>query len=76
MPWANTHHEHALRTLIIGYSIWILASLLTLAGVGALVTIVIYIKLAVLLWAGVRALIGLVLAVMRRPIPNPRGWLV
>lgn len=76
MPWANTHHEHALRTLIIGYSIWILASLLTLAGVGALVTVVFYIKLAVLLWASVRALIGLVLAVMRRPIPNPRGWLV
>src|SRR5262245_11659306 len=29
MPWANTHHEHALRTLIIGYSIWVLASLLS-----------------------------------------------
>lgn len=75
MPWANTHHEHALRTLIIGYSIWILASLLTLLS-GALFTITMYIQLAVLLWAGVRALIGLVLAIMRKPIPNPKGWLV
>lgn len=75
MPWANTHHEHALRTLIIGYSIWILASLLTLIS-GALFTITMYIQLAVLLWTGVRALIGLVLAIMRKPIPNPKGWLV
>ena len=75
MPWANTHHEHALRTLLIGYSIWIVASLLTLVS-GALLTIVMYIQLAILLWAGVRALIGLVLAVMRKPIPNPTGWLV
>ena len=22
MPWAATHHEHALRTLIIGFAIW------------------------------------------------------
>ena len=75
MPWANTHHEHALRTLVIGYSIWVLGSLLTLIN-GALMTITIYVQLAVLIWAGARALIALVLAIMRKPIPNPRGWFI
>lgn len=75
MPWANTHHEHALRTLIIGYAIWVLASLLTLVN-GALFTITIYIQLGVLIWAVLRALIALVLAVMRKPVPHPTGWFV
>lgn len=75
MPWANTHHEHALRTLIIGYAVWVLASLLPLVN-GALYTITIYIQLAVLVWAGLRAAIALVLAVMRKPVPHPRGWFV
>ncbi len=75
MPWANTHHEHALRTLIIGYSIWALAGALMLIN-GALLTITIYIQLAVALWALIRAVIALVLGVMRKPIPNPRGWLI
>lgn len=75
MPWANTHHEHALRTLIIGYVIWVLASLLPMIN-GALFTITIYAQLAVLIWAGLRAAIALVLAVMRRPLPNPRGWFI
>lgn len=74
MPWANTHHEHALRTLMIGYSIWVLASLLTyvhpLLGIAT-----IYIQLAVALWAVVRAVIALVLGVMRKAVPNPYGWL-
>lgn len=75
MPWANTHHEHALRTLIIGYVIWLGGSLLTLIN-GALFTVAMYIQLGVLIWASVRAVIALVLAVMRKPVPNPRGWLV
>jgi uncharacterized membrane protein len=75
MPWANTHHEHALRTLIIGYSIWVVGSLLTLIN-GALFTITLYIQLGVLIWAGLRALIGLVLAILRRPIPHPHGWFI
>lgn len=75
MPWANTHHEHALRTLIIGYSLWIVASLLTLVY-GGLYTITIYIQLGVAIWAVLRALVALVLGVMRKPIPNPRGWFI
>jgi len=75
MPWANTHHEHALRTLIIGYAIWMLGSVLVLIN-GALFTITLYVQLAVLIWAAVRAIIALVLAVMRKPIPHPHGWLI
>lgn len=75
MPWANTHHEHALRTLIIGYSIWVLGTVLMLIN-GALAIVSFYIQLAVLIWAGLRAVIALVLAAMRKPVPNPHGWLV
>lgn len=75
MPWANTHHEHALRTLVIGYAIWVLASLLTFVS-GALYAVTIYAQLAVLIWAGLRAAVALVLAIMRKPVPNPRGWFV
>jgi uncharacterized membrane protein len=75
MPWATTHHEHALRTLIIGYSIWVLASLLTyISGFLGLVTLLA--QLAVALWACLRAAIALVLAIMRKPVPNPRGMLL
>lgn len=75
MPWANTHHEHAIRTLIIGYSIWVLAGLLTyISPFLSLATF--FIQIAVAIWAGVRTLVGLVLALMRRPINNPYGWLI
>jgi hypothetical protein len=33
-------------------------------------------SVVVFIWGGLRALIGLVLAGMRKPVPNPRGWLV
>lgn len=75
MPWAQTHHEHALRTLIIGYAITTLASLLTFIN-GSLLIVYFYVQIAVLIWAAIRAGIGLVLAIMRRPIWNPRGPLL
>ena len=75
MPWANTHHEHALRTLIIGYSLWVVAGLLVLIN-GALYPITVYLQLGIAIWAGLRALVALVLGVMRKPVPNPRGWFV
>lgn len=74
-PWANTHHEHALRTLIIGYAINVVAGLLVVVS-GTLVLITFYVTLAVTVWAVVRAVIALVLGVMRKPVPNPRGWLI
>lgn len=75
MPWANTHHEHALRTLIIGYSLWVLAGLLVLIN-GSLVTITIFLQLGVAIWAVARAVVALVLGIMRKPVPNPRGWFI
>lgn len=75
MPWANTHHEHALRTLVIGYCIWLLAAMLTYVH-GSLAIATFYIHIAIVIWAVVRAAIGFVLAIMRRPVPHPRGWLI
>jgi len=75
MPWANTHHEHALRTLIIGYALWVFAGLLVLIN-GSLYTITIFIQLGIAIWAVLRAGIALVLGVMRKPVPNPRGWFI
>jgi uncharacterized membrane protein len=75
MPWAQTHHEHAMRTLVIGYVIMTLASLLTFIS-GALVVVYFYVQIAVLIWVAIRAGVGLVLAIMRRPIWNPRGPLL
>jgi uncharacterized membrane protein len=75
MPWANTHHEHALRTLIIGYALWMLAGLLILIN-GALFTVTIYLQLGIAIWAVLRAVVALVLGVMRKPVPNPRGWFI
>jgi uncharacterized membrane protein len=75
MPWANTHHEHALRTLIVGYVIWLLASTLSYIH-GALGVATIFIHFAVLIWAAIRSGVGLVMAIMRRAIPHPRGWLL
>ncbi|MEZ5995718.1 MAG: hypothetical protein R3C25_08175 [Hyphomonadaceae bacterium] len=75
MPWANTHHEHALRTLVIGYALWVLAGLLIIVSSG-LATVTIYLQLAIAAWAVIRALIALVLGVIRKPIPHPRGWLI
>ncbi|MBL8532108.1 MAG: hypothetical protein JNK94_10270 [Hyphomonadaceae bacterium] len=75
MPWANTHHEHALRTLVIGYAIWVLASLLTYVH-GALAMATFYIQIVVVIWAGLRAGVGLIFAGLRKAIPNPQGWFI
>lgn len=75
MPWATTHHEHALRTLIGGYAIWVLATLLAFVN-GSLVIVTFYIHIVVLIWVAIRAGIGLVLAILRKPIGNPRGPLL
>jgi uncharacterized membrane protein len=85
MPWANTHHEHALRTLVIGYVIITLVSLLIMVVNTPLTPASMrdifrkfsfWTSVAVALWAGARALIALVLAALRQPLRNPRGWLV
>ena len=73
MPWATTHHEHALRTIVIGAAVWTLGSLLSFFGPLAIGAI--YVRMAVMLWVAVRAGVGLVLAIMRRPIWRPTGIL-
>lgn len=82
-PWAATHHEQALRTLIIAFAITTVLGLPSLvlprdatAVMGWYTLIYFWGNLIVLIWAGLRALIGLVLASMRKAVPNPRGWLV
>lgn len=72
MPWANTHHEHALRTLVIGYAIWTLGSLLTYVH-GSLIVGTMFVQIGVAVWAVLRAVIGLALSSGRKPIPHPRG---
>ena len=81
MPWASTHHEHALRTLLIGYITSFLVTLIlsmTAQTINEprLLTVAYWFGVAVLVWAGIRAGVGLVLAIMRRPIWHPRGWLL
>jgi uncharacterized membrane protein len=84
MPWAATHHEQALRTLIIFFVVKTLLQLpyfilppgTAMQIAGALSGLVFWGGLVVTLWAGLRALAGVVLALMRRAVPNPRGWLI
>lgn len=76
MPWARTHHEFALRTLVIAGCATTLFGLLgfipfPIVGMVGLVGI-----LVSLLWAFLRAGIGTGLAVFRRAIPHPTGLLL
>ena len=73
MPWANTHHEHALRTLMIGLSLLTLGAALTY--VSSFLALATWFRIVVTLWACLRAGVGAVMAIMRKPIPNPRGAL-
>lgn len=83
MPWAATHHEQCLRTLVIYFAITTLVQLPsfvlppgTAAQIRApLAGIVFWGSLIALIWAGLRAVVALVLAMLRKPVPNPRGWL-
>jgi uncharacterized membrane protein len=82
-PWAATHHEQALRTIIIAF---VATTFLTLPALviprsatdilSWYALIVFWANIVVVLWAGIRALVGLVLAGMRKPVFNAKGWLV
>ena len=82
-PWAATHHEHVLRTLMIAYVILTVLSLPSFVvsrDFGDFWTaysqVYFWINLAVLLWVLIRSGVGLVLAAMRKAIPHPRGLLL
>lgn len=71
MPWACTHHEYGLRTLVFGAVASILVSLLTLApGLGPYA---VYAGLGVLFWVGLRTLWGFGRGLLRLPMVRPRS---
>ncbi|GAM98041.1 hypothetical protein U91I_01671 [alpha proteobacterium U9-1i] len=88
MPWAMTHHEHALRTLIIAFVVRTIVSLPSLLisrdpPQGFMIQVLevyglisFWVGLIVLIWVVIRAGVGLVLAILRKPIWHPRGWLL
>lgn len=76
MPWARTHHEFALRTIIIGAAGLTLLSLLLFIPVPQVAVVWFWGRIVFVIWAALRALAGLGLAIFRRPIPNPRGLLI
>lgn len=74
MPWARTHHEFALRTMLIGAAVWMIAGLLTWVPLlGAVASLA---QIATLIWVGVRFGVGLLRAAQRKPVPNPMTFLV
>ncbi|MBL8549585.1 MAG: hypothetical protein JNJ73_06350 [Hyphomonadaceae bacterium] len=74
MPWATTHHEQALRTIVIGAAVWTLGSLL--AFFPGMSSVAFGISIVVAIWVLVRAGVGLVLAALRKPVLNARGMLL
>jgi uncharacterized membrane protein len=82
-PWAATHHEQAMRTIIIA-SILITALSLPRLVVSQEVAgfwniygpIAFWTWVVIVLWGGLRAVVGLVLAGLRRPVFKARGWLL
>jgi uncharacterized membrane protein len=71
MPWAQTHHEFGVRTLLLGAAVWVVVGLLVmlpLPGVAAAVQVV---QLVVLVWVLIRTAAGVWRALNRKPTPNP-----
>jgi uncharacterized membrane protein len=75
MPWAMTHHEHAIRTLMIGFVLWTLSSALTYIS-PAFAPVAFWSHVVIMIWAIARSAVGVVLSAMRKPIRNPRGWFI
>lgn len=82
-PWAATHHEHVLRTLIIAYTILTIFSLpsyvVSRENVGFWQfygPIFVWANIIILIWVAIRSGIGLILAILRKAIWHPRGLLL
>jgi len=84
MPWAATHHQQAIFTLIIamvGYLLmalpgYLLTPQMLASFSGTLTPIYFWAIVIISVWVIFRAGVGLVLAILRRPVPNPRGLLI
>lgn len=82
-PWAATHHEQALRTVVIAFVVTTFLTLPALVIPRSAVDIlsvysliVFWANIVVSIWAGIRALVGLVLAGMRKPVFNAKSLLL
>lgn len=82
-PWAATHHEHILRTLMIAFVLLTILSLPSyvvsreLTGFWNFYTpIYFWTYVVILIWVLIRSGIGLILAGLRKPIWHPRGLLL
>jgi uncharacterized membrane protein len=74
MPWAQTHHEFGIRTLLFGGSALMLISVASFFPlIGGYLRILVPITC---LWVLVRTAAAFVRAVLRRPVPNPGTFLV
>ena len=71
MPWAQTHHEFGVRTLLLGAAVWVVVGLLVMLPIPGLAAIVDLVQLAVLVWVLARTAAGIWRALNRRPTPNP-----
>ncbi len=74
MPWACTHHEFALRTLLFGGVAWVLARLITLIPPAA--PYATYAILGICAWVGLRCLWAFARAIVRLPMPRPTSPLL
>lgn len=74
MPWACTHHEFALRTLLFGGVAWVLAGAANLIpGLGAYGA---YAVLGICAWVALRGVWAFTRGVMRLPMPRPTTLLL
>lgn len=74
MPWAATHHEFALRTIVVGICGSALGSAMGFLGPLAYGGLVLWAVTSV--WVIGRSVLGVVFAAMRRPMRHPKGWLI
>jgi uncharacterized membrane protein len=72
MPWAQTHHEFALRTIVVGVCGSALASVTGFLGILGVAAVPI--RTVTALWVMARACVGLVGAINRHAMMRPTGW--
>jgi uncharacterized membrane protein len=73
-PWAQSHFEFVLRTIVIaGCALMLLSLVQTLPLVGV---VAVWLRLVVFVWAGVRLVVGFVRAIRAKPNAYARGWLI
>lgn len=73
--WAATHHEFALRSMLIGGSLWMVASVIGIVPILGW-TIAWGIKICVLGWLGIRSVVGMLRARDRLPMARPRSLML